>query len=75
MDTLSGVLTANAVLDHEGTNAYRFVLDSDPFDQLLYSVSDFMVASGMISYYVHLAVSCVFSLLQLRITLDILKGY
>lgn len=32
MDPLSGVLTANVILDYEYTSAYRFAPSSDPFD-------------------------------------------
>lgn len=32
MDPLSGVLTANVILDYEYTSAYRFVPSSDLFD-------------------------------------------
>lgn len=62
MDALSGVITANAILDYEFTNSYRFVPNSDPFDQLFCFVSDNIVALGMTSYYVNLFVKRIFPL-------------
>lgn len=34
IDALSGVVTANGILDYELTNSYRSVPDSHPFGQL-----------------------------------------
>lgn len=34
IDALSGVITAQGLLDYESTSSYRFVPDSSPFGQL-----------------------------------------
>lgn len=59
MDALSGMVTANAILDYEFTNSYRSVPDSGPFCSFILLVANKIVALAMTSCYISLVVKCV----------------